>query len=133
STRPGDDRLSSRTSRARAGVLAALALTLALAGCSDDDDTSASSAPAADAVGDTDAGSSDDEGAAGAQQALADAVGGDGERPFGVSAEDLAVAMQAATRADRVEVDGNTFRLYFDEGSVEDVTARTKCSAMNMI
>lgn len=58
---------------------------------------------------------------------------GDDGRPFDVDADGLAVAMQSATRADRVEVDGTTFRLHFDEGSVEDVQAYINCSAVNSV
>ena len=129
--------MSSHTSRARVGVIAVLALAMALAGCSDGEDaspTSSSSGQATDVIdASPDGDESDDEGTAEAQQALADAIEGEGERPFGADDDALAVAMQAATRADRVQVDGGTFRLHFDEGSVEDVNAFINCSAMNSI
>lgn len=59
---------------------------------------------------------------------------GDGEdRPFGVDDGGLAASMKAGTGADRVEVDGSTFRLYFGEGSTEDVTAGIHCRAMDAL
>lgn len=99
-----------------AAVVAAL-LLVGAAGCSDDSSGDKTSAAATDANGDDGTVSGD----------------GDASRPFGVDADGLATAMKSGTGADRVEVDGNTFRLYFDEGSTEDVMAMVKCSAMDSV
>ena len=102
-------------------TIASAALAVALLGvtaCSDDDDGAAGDdQPAAESNG------------GGAASGLDESAG----RPFGVDASGMATAMKAGAGADRVEVDGNTFRLYFDEGSKDDVTATVTCSAMDSV
>lgn len=120
----------SRLSRVAAASVLVL-LGAGLAGCGDDDDVSTGSdgAPAGSPASAD--GGSDAEADEAAQAALADAMGDD--RPFGVDDEGMATAMKAATQADRVEVDGSTFRLHFDEGSKDDMRANIHCTAMNAV
>lgn len=104
-------------------VALAAVLLLGAAACSDDSDDAADTSPPP--AEDT---TSEGEGTTtGGGDATA---GDDSGRPFGVDDEGMAASMKAATRADRVEVDGSTFRLFFGEGSVEDMSANINCTAM---
>lgn len=100
-------------------------LAVGATACSSDDDGDRPSATPESVAGD-DATPADDEtgndGAGGG--------GNDSERPFGVDRESLASAVATATGAASHDVDGDTIRLRYDEGSREDVTASINCSVV---
>lgn len=116
-------------------VLLSAAMVFSLAACSGDDSDDTTNG---DATEETSAGDAEDDAVAG------DAVAGDDDaaatsededdsRAFDVDDDGLAAAMQSGTGADDVEVDGNTFRLNFNDGSVDDVTSSINCRAMNEV
>lgn len=128
-----------RASRRLVAATAA-ALLLAAAACSDDDDGGAP-ATADDAASVDDAGAGDDAAEDDdqdvpigiAEDGTLDLPEGEDGRIFGVDDEGLARSMKAGTGADRVEVDGSTFRLIFDEGSVDSVSVTINCIAMQSV
>lgn len=101
-------------------LAAALSIVaLVLGGCSSDDDSSTrganSGSQAADASGSNSGGEDSD------------------ERAFDVEREDLARALSIGASADDYEVDGDTIRLIFNDGSKDSVTAMINCTASNQL
>ncbi|HLT17159.1 MAG TPA: hypothetical protein VK007_10680 [Acidimicrobiales bacterium] len=128
-----------RASRRLVAATAA-ALLLAAAACSDDDDggapATADDAASVDDAGAGDGAAEDDDQDAPigiAEDGTLDLPEGEDGRIFGVDDEGLARSMKAGTGADRVEVDGSTFRLIFDEGSVDSVSVTINCIAMQSV
>lgn len=61
------------------------------------------------------------------------AKGQDNGRAFNSTDDAVAIAIKAATRADKVEWDGKKLVVHFDSGSVEDPMARISCSAIDVL
>lgn len=121
--------MSRRPNLLLAAVLGVIALTLGAAACSGDGDSSDAGTPdpTEQAAG------TDDDGQDGPGDATGGSADGDDSRPFGVDRSQLATALETATSADDHEVDGNTIRLIFNDGSKDDVTATINCSASAQI
>lgn len=113
-------------------------ILLGAAGCSDDDSANASATPepAGSASEDSEAtpgGGAGDNGDTDDIEFDLDEITGGSDRPFGLDREGLAQSMLAGTKADRWEVDGNTIRLIFSEGSVDSVSPVINCTATNSL
>lgn len=52
---------------------------------------------------------------------------GDSDRAFGIDDSGLAETLQRGLSADEVQIDGNTFRVIYSEGSIDSPTAAMNC------
>jgi hypothetical protein len=57
----------------------------------------------------------------------------DNDRPFDATSETMGIALEAATSADRHEVDGTTITLFFSEGSTEGMGVYINCTAADAV
>lgn len=109
-------------------LFAALFLVVGLGACSDDEDSSGGSATPA-ATGGTSDVSSDDA----SPSDVLDQMFDEDDRAFGIDQEQVAGIMVSTLKADSFTIDGNTTRVTFKDGSMEDPMAHINCSVAETI
>lgn len=111
-------------------ALLAASLLFSAAACSSDDGEESPETDTTEQVQSPEP-DSDEQGAEDGSTTVGTMPDGDASRPFGVNAEALAEAISTATRADDFEIDGNSFRLIYNEGEVDGTTAFINCTVVN--